>query len=584
MEENDLLVSDRISSLPDHILHQIISLLPTKYAARTSTLSRRWESLWSAFPVVDIDEYNVVNDLHADAEELEKLRSLFIQCLERSLSRRRLLHLEKLRIQTVPASHHSGDIYHLADKFLDAAIKGSVKELDLSFLANPHLQYIDEECESCYRLPEVVFLLGSCLVCLVLEGCLIEANDVINLPLLKTLVIRDVHISDGSLKTLIQGSPKIESLSIRHCHELITVQFSHFCIKSLASGGCRKLEELKLDLPILKYFKFKGHYIFDDAGDVETSTLNAADSIGFCSTLNTLSLSYMSMIADTFHQLLSNFPNLERMKLRRCQISDWPRISGENLKKLVMKDCFFEDKLDIRARNLQSIFYVHSFDGCRFTGLQLKYLSGLTLLGQVEISDEDLASTVLHCPLLVSLTLKSCTVLKHIKILSPKLEFLIVDECLEVKDFRILAPNLLFFKYVGALLKFSQAFTSNKLTAELHFKEMDHQHKHNDIEPSAIRDILKRFSRYAKSITLVHECAWFQDIDLKGRSSCDPLDPHDCVRDHLIGVKMKNFEANEEEMRLVKFLLRKALRLRTMSISIKARTDLAFQEYHGLGQ
>ncbi|KAK2996187.1 hypothetical protein RJ639_029543, partial [Escallonia herrerae] len=70
-----------------------------------------------------------------------------------------------------------------------------------------------------------------------------------------------------------------------------------------------------------------------------------------------------------------------------------------------------------------------------------------------------------------------------------------------------------------------------------------------------------------------------EDIDLKGTSSCDSLDPHDCVRDHLIGVKMKNFEANEEEMRLLKFLLHKALRLRTMSISIKARTGLAFQEY-----
>ncbi|KAJ4784081.1 F-box family protein [Rhynchospora pubera] len=45
---------DRLSSLPDALLVSVLSLLPTRLAARTSVLSRRFQYLWKASPAVDI--------------------------------------------------------------------------------------------------------------------------------------------------------------------------------------------------------------------------------------------------------------------------------------------------------------------------------------------------------------------------------------------------------------------------------------------------------------------------------------------------------------------------------------------------
>ncbi|CAM8989063.1 unnamed protein product [Rhodiola kirilowii] len=49
-EENG---SDRISDLPDELLHQILLLLPIKTVARTSVLSKRWKSVWRSLPDLD---------------------------------------------------------------------------------------------------------------------------------------------------------------------------------------------------------------------------------------------------------------------------------------------------------------------------------------------------------------------------------------------------------------------------------------------------------------------------------------------------------------------------------------------------
>ncbi|MCI23341.1 F-box/LRR-repeat protein, partial [Trifolium medium] len=48
--------TDRISDLPDEILCHILSFLPTKFAATTSVLSKRWKPVWLSVQTLDFDD------------------------------------------------------------------------------------------------------------------------------------------------------------------------------------------------------------------------------------------------------------------------------------------------------------------------------------------------------------------------------------------------------------------------------------------------------------------------------------------------------------------------------------------------
>ncbi|CAN1180384.1 hypothetical protein LINPERHAP2_LOCUS34749 [Linum perenne] len=58
MEISSAAVADRISELPEAIIHDILERLEShESAARTSILSKRWLRLWSTFPVVEFKRY-----------------------------------------------------------------------------------------------------------------------------------------------------------------------------------------------------------------------------------------------------------------------------------------------------------------------------------------------------------------------------------------------------------------------------------------------------------------------------------------------------------------------------------------------
>lgn len=55
---------DRLSELPESLIHEILSLLPVRKAAATSILSKRWKNVWTTVPRLHFHQRTDVADPH----------------------------------------------------------------------------------------------------------------------------------------------------------------------------------------------------------------------------------------------------------------------------------------------------------------------------------------------------------------------------------------------------------------------------------------------------------------------------------------------------------------------------------------
>ncbi|XP_020159584.1 MEIOTIC F-BOX protein MOF-like [Aegilops tauschii subsp. strangulata] len=66
--------ADRLSDLPDGLLHTVMSFLTARQAVQTCVLSRRWEDLWCSMPCLNIDEREfstsaILSDSDSDSDD-----------------------------------------------------------------------------------------------------------------------------------------------------------------------------------------------------------------------------------------------------------------------------------------------------------------------------------------------------------------------------------------------------------------------------------------------------------------------------------------------------------------------------------
>ncbi|PWA93275.1 FBD-like protein [Artemisia annua] len=176
---------DRLTSLPEDILSQILSLMPTKFAVRTSILSKRWRYTWTLIRNLDFD----------DSIPIYRL-CLFVY--------RVLVRCETTQLDTFRLNFSKYLIpWRTLSKWIREAIRLNVCELDIQ-VKNPKLPLSIFTCKTLTKLRlhlnhSYSFNWdGSC-----------------NLPCLKTLdiVVHSKFSIEYAFK-VIHGCPSLETLSL----------------------------------------------------------------------------------------------------------------------------------------------------------------------------------------------------------------------------------------------------------------------------------------------------------------------------------------------------------------------------------
>ncbi|XAR50459.1 hypothetical protein NMG60_11004794 [Bertholletia excelsa] len=114
---------DRISWLPEPIIHKILNLLPPKDAARTSVLSREWRCLWWTFLEIIFQGCCRMSVLGYDSRGLEDYLN---QRIHHVVSFKMTLFFFRVDADVRP-------LYPMADRWLSAFVAKNNSDLILNF-------------------------------------------------------------------------------------------------------------------------------------------------------------------------------------------------------------------------------------------------------------------------------------------------------------------------------------------------------------------------------------------------------------------------------------------------------------------
>ncbi|CAL4996139.1 unnamed protein product [Urochloa decumbens] len=279
-EEED----DRLSSLPDELLHSILRDLPLKDAVRTGALSRRWAPQWAralaASPFLDLAGVVVPGSAAATIG----------RCIAEDHGGAPALDVFRIALRVEPPSPAlRRDIAGL----VAAAVARGAREVDVKVDLAP-LPVVQDEDAPLAPPPWVVELPGdlfqqqqarpSSSAARLLERLALGRFSLKSVPLPAAALagLRSLSLShcddlvEEELEGVLASCPALESLSLRSCPDLTAVTVASSRLRALQVVGCWALEELWVDAPALESLTLYGHTSYRLLGPIVEFHVGAA--------------------------------------------------------------------------------------------------------------------------------------------------------------------------------------------------------------------------------------------------------------------------------------------------------------------
>ncbi|KAL3634889.1 hypothetical protein CASFOL_021943 [Castilleja foliolosa] len=368
-DDGSAITMDRLSQLPQPILHSILSLLSQKDAVRTSVLSKSWRYLWHGSLNVEF------RDRDHGYTRNKRFWSFVDKTLQRYLDQN--LFLQKFLVDLF---YYDVD-FALLQKWIPVLIMNMcVRSFNLIF-------DWDHNNTMFFPLPLVVFQSES-LVELHLQRCdlnTLKSTDNVMLNNLQTLRLRDVHITDEIFEKIISSCPLIENLGLLSCIGLKSIKLhKHHNIKDF---DCSVNDQIIIEIENIQI--------------LESVRIRNCGDWFLCRTnthfphLKTLNLHSLKLPAKTFDNFSSFFPCLSELVLDSCHGLKEFRLFSSSIKRLTIKmDPGKRIKAFIDTPNILYFEYLGRdfLPSIKFTTTSNEWKSQIALWYKLEQSDDDATS------------------------------------------------------------------------------------------------------------------------------------------------------------------------------------------------
>ncbi|KAK7255061.1 hypothetical protein RIF29_28463 [Crotalaria pallida] len=353
---------DRISYLPQSILHDILSRLPDEDATRTSVLSKAWYDAWSTLPFLVFDESRCgIPEISDDvSDEVHWLlgKFEFIGMVTATLLRFACNRLAIRKFKLLIKTWTPPDMLSRLDNWMKLACESGVEELQLDNGFDVLRENVNPRPSFTFKgfapLPLCVLQAKSLIkLSLSWDFSIDEAflNHPIKFSALQELSLSQVYVGDGKvIENVISSCPLIEAIELTRCSGL----------KSVSIRGLPKLkrvfivgiEEVDIDAPSLEDLLYD---VLCFKADIPCKI-----NVDKCTNLQELCLIGVSSIVITdqwFIELFQKFPLLEKLVLERFYMPDTINISSIQLKILNLCYCYDTEEIWIDAPNLYNCTY-----------------------------------------------------------------------------------------------------------------------------------------------------------------------------------------------------------------------------------